>query len=69
MSTVFRKSAILLIFEAEITGSLLGFLSYTESTIGPIVVGPEGKQICKTKVIRSLENAILSVVSANTAFH
>ena len=41
VNTVLHKSAILLIFEAELTGSFLDNLSYTESTIGPHLVEPK----------------------------
>ena len=42
-STVFHKRAILLIFEAEFTESVLDFLSYPESNLGLTMVGPPKK--------------------------
>ena len=42
-NTVCYKSTILLIFEAEFRESALDFLSYSESTIGPTLFGPEEK--------------------------
>ena len=41
VNTVFHKSVILLIFEAEFTESVLDILSYPVSTIGPALIGPE----------------------------
>jgi len=42
-NTVFHKRTMLLIFEAELTESVLDFLSYRESTIGPTIFGAEEK--------------------------
>ena len=40
---VYLKRAILLIFYVELTESVLDILSYAESTVGPIMVGPREK--------------------------
>ena len=48
VNTVFYKRAILLIFYPEFIESVLGILSYPESTKGPMMVGFEEK-IFKTK--------------------
>ena len=42
-NTVFYRGTILLIYEAEFTGSVLDKLSYPESTIRPSLVGAEEK--------------------------
>ena len=42
-SVVFHKSAMLPIFEVEVTESVLNILFYPESTQGPTMVEPEQK--------------------------
>ena len=40
-SAVFHKSAILPIFEAEVSESVLNILFYPEFTLGPTMIEPE----------------------------
>ena len=67
-SAVFRKSAVLLIFEVEFTESALNILLYPESTQGSSMAGPE-KHFFKMRMLILLQNAILRLAFANTVFH
>ena len=62
--SLFHKGAMLLIFYAEYTESVLDSLLYPESTMGPPWLA-QGK-IFKLKALRRLENAILRLAFANT---
>ena len=63
VNTVFYKSAILLIFEAEVTEK-------TSSRIQSLLKAHHGqRKIFTTKVLRWLENAVLRLVFANTVFY
>ena len=67
VNTVSHNKATLLIFQAEVTESVVDILLYPESTMG--LHDWAQRKLFKIKVLIWLENAIFRLVFANTVFH